>query len=229
MLPVLSKMNSIFEYIRDENGKPIGETRDKLAINPIHFTVTAKIDGTCCYIKDGQIFARQDVKKSIENAPPEWFPTAGLLPDKNGHLIGFRPLDQKRGDKWHLKAVFGDAARFLEYDKETKSFYYIMRQISDFNGKTCELVGPSVNANKHHLKKHAYIIHGSVEVDAPWRSHNKLKEWLESPEGIIYEGIVIHDIGNNALYKCHRGHLGGSHIWCGHPLPMKAEEELATS
>lgn len=23
------------------------------------------------------------------------------------------------------------------------------------------------------------------------------------PEGIIYEGIVIHDLGHNIVYKCH--------------------------
>lgn len=226
MLPVLSKVGPIFEYVRDENGRPTGETRDQLIINPTNFIVTAKMDGTCCLIKDGKIYARQDVKRNIANAPPEWFPTAGTEPDKGGHIIGFRPLELKRGDKFHIKALDetdNSKARFLEYDKEAKAFYYVTRNIADFNGKTCELVGPSVNGNKHKLNKHAYIIHGSVEVNAPWRSHLELKEWLASPEGIIYEGIVIHDLGHNIVYKCHRGHLGGSHIWEGHPLPMRPE------
>jgi hypothetical protein len=39
-----------------------------------------------------------------------------------------------------------------------------------------------------------------------------LKELTSSPEGIIYEGIIIHDLENNMLYKCYHGHLGGSHI-----------------
>jgi hypothetical protein len=64
--------------------------------------------------------------------------------------------------------------RFLEYDKEAKTYYYVTRLIADFNGKTCELVGPSVNGNKHELAKHAYIIHGSVEVNAPWQTHKDL-------------------------------------------------------
>lgn len=223
MLPVLGKIKCIFEYIRDENGHIDGRTYDKLAVNPTEYIVTAKMDGTCCYIKDGQIFARQDIKKSIANAPSDWFPTAGTEPDKGGHIIGFRPLDRKRGDKWHLMAFDENdksKARFLEYDTESNVYYYVIRSIADFNGKTCELVGPSVNGNKHKLEKHAYIIHGSVIVDAPWQSHNSLKEWLEG-EGIIYEGIVIHDFGNNELYKCHRGHLGDSYIWKGHPLPMR--------
>jgi hypothetical protein len=225
MLPVLGKVNCIFEYVRKENGcLDGGKTRDQLVAEPTDFTVTAKMDGTCCYIKDGQIFARLDVKKNIANAPSDWFPTAGTEPDRGGHIIGFRPLDRKKGDKWHLMAIDeqdSSKARFLEYDKDAKAYYYVTRSIADFNGKTCELVGPSVNGNKHELDKHAYIIHGCVELNAPWRSHKELKEWLNGPEGILYEGIVIHDFGNNTLYKCHRGHLGGSHIWAGHPLPMR--------
>ena len=73
-----------------------------------------------------------------------------------------------------------------------------------------ELVGPKVN--KHKLEFH--IIHGSVAVDAPW-SHKALKEWLAN-DGMLYEGIVIHDLGNSTLYKCH---LGG--LWKGAVLPMR--------
>ena len=223
MLPVLSKIGTIFEYVYDEKGRPNGKTLDKLIINPTNFKVTAKFDGTCCYIKDGQIFARQDVKKSIENAPKDWFPTSGTEPDKGGHIIGFRPLNVKKGDKWHFLAfdqMTKNRAIFLEFDKESKSFYYTTRNISDFNGYTAELVGPHVNGNKHRLDRHAFIIHGSVEVDVEWKSHFDIYEWFQN-EGIIYEGIVIHDFGNKQLYKCHRGHLGGSFIWAGHPLPIK--------
>jgi len=223
MLPVLSKIGTIFEYVYDEKGRPTGKTLDKLIINPTNFKVTAKFDGTCCYIKDGQIYARQDVKKSIQNAPKDWFPTAGTEPDKGGHIIGFRPLDVKKGDKWHFQAfdqMTKNRAIFLEFDKNSKSFYYTTRNISDFNGYTAELVGPHVNGNKHRLDRHAFIIHGSVEVDVEWKSHFDIYEWFQN-DGIIYEGIVIHDFGNKQLYKCHRGHLGGSFIWAGHPLPIK--------
>jgi hypothetical protein len=223
MLPVLGKINCIFEYVRKENGcLDGGKTLDKLVTEPTNYIVTAKMDGTCCYIKDGQIFARQDVKKDISNAPSDWFPTAGTEPDRGGHIIGFRPLDRKRGDKYHLMAINEDTSKalFLEYNEKTKTYHYVVHPIVDFNGKTCELVGPHVNGNKHHLDRHAYIIHGSVQVNASWKTHKELKEWMDGPEGILYEGIVIHDCGNNTLYKCHRGHLGGSYIWEGYPLPV---------
>lgn len=223
MLPVLSKINPIFEYVVDDKGRPSGITIDKLTISPTRFIVSAKFDGTCCYIKEGKIFARQDVKKSIANAPEDWFPTAGTEPDKGGHIIGFRPLNIKKGDKWHFMPILKDdntKARFLEYNPTTKKFKYVIRPIEDFNGKTVELVGPHVNGNKHQLDHHAYIVHGSVQVNSPWKTHSEIKKWLQE-DGIIYEGIVIHDIGNNKLYKCHIGHLGGSFIWEGHKLPME--------
>ena len=223
MLPVLSKTPPIFEYVRDERGRPTGETRDQLACNPTNYIITAKMDGTCCFIKDGAIYARQDVKKDIANAPPNWFPTAGTEPDRGGHIIGFRPLELKRGDKWHFQGLYSEdntKAVFLEYDSDKKDFYYTIRPISDFNGHTAELLGPSVNGNKHHLSRHCYSVHGSIVVDAPWQNHTTLKEWLDG-EGRIYEGIVIHDSDAQKLYKCHRGHLGGSHIWEGYPLPVR--------
>ena len=225
ILPVLSKIDPIFEYVYDDNGRPTGQTKDILAINltPFFTKTTAKFDGTCCYVKEGTIYARQDVKKHISNAPSGWFPTAGENPDKGGHIIGFRPLDIKKGDKWHFMPIMKDdtrKARFLEYNPETKKFKYMIRPIADFNGKTLELLGPHVNGNKHQLEHHAYIVHGSVEVNCNWKTHNSMKEWLNN-EGLIYEGIVLHDSGNNKLYKCHRGHLGGSFIWEGYKLPIE--------
>ena len=194
-VPVLGKIQSI----------------DEIKINPTLYTVTAKFDGTCCYIKDGKIFARQCVK---DNPPPGWYKTS-----ENG--IGFRPLC--RNDKFHLDPINGEDALFLEYDNETKSFYYVMRPIANFNGKTAELVGPKVNGNRHKLDLHAYIIHGSMLVDAPWNSKEALKEWMAN-EGRFYEGIVIHDLGNSTLYKCHRGHLGG--LWKGFPLPIRSYKKI---
>ena len=226
MIPVLGKVPCLFEYLRDEAGKPLGGTANVLAAQPsASAIVTAKLHGTCCYIKNGAIYARQDVRNDISKAPADWFPTAGGLPDRGGHIIGFRPLDRKRGDRWHLEAIHPEdpsLARFLEYDATSKKFFYVWRPIAEFNGKTAELVGPKINANAHGLEHHAYSIHGAVIVDAPWRTHAELRGWLDSEEGCIYEGIVIHDPETGKLFKCHRGHLGGDMHWKGgYPLPMR--------
>ena len=217
VVPVLGKIGTIFEGVRDETGRPTGATHDRLAISPKNPVVTAKFDGTCCYIKNGQIFARQDVKHDVSHAPAGWFQTAEK--DKGGHIIGFRPLD--RGDKWHFKPIDGPNCRFLEYDAEAKQFFYKVRPIADFDGHTAELVGPSVNGNKHKLMENAYVIHGSVVVDAPWQCRDGLAAWLAG-EGRIYEGVVVHDVEGGTLAKCHRGHLGGAQSWKGAvPLPMR--------
>lgn len=45
MLPVLSKIDCIFEYVYDERERPTGQTKDVLAINSTHFITTAKYGG----------------------------------------------------------------------------------------------------------------------------------------------------------------------------------------
>jgi hypothetical protein len=249
MLPVLSKVPCLFVYELDASGKPTGATRDALACEPVAPVVTAKMHGTCCYIRDGAIHARQDVRVHRDTdlspagiaafiaskAPPSWFPTAGTEPDKGGHIIGFRPLDPKKGDRWHLDAISTidpAFARFLDYDPVAKEFFYEWKKIEDYNGMTVELVGPKLNANPHHLGLHAYCVHGSVVLDAPWRTKKELRDWLDTGEGLQYEGIVIHDRGTGLLYKCHRGHLATAeeraanpesiNNWKGYPLRVRA-------
>lgn len=123
--------------------------------------------------------------------------------DANGHTIGFRPI--KASDKWHLSVLRdGGCALFIEPVSPLK-FRYVVKPLSEFEGKTAELVGPKINGNRHGLTSHALVIHGAIEVDAPWKSTGTLTDWLlEHP---IYEGIVIHNVKNRQLFKCHRGHL----------------------
>jgi hypothetical protein len=235
MIPVLGKVGAIFAYERDETGKPTGRCTPELAFTPSeNIRVTAKMDGTCCLIKDGQVFGRQDVRRDITKAPADWFPTNGTEPDRGGHIIGFRPVLKSNGTlndgsyKWHKDALdLQDPTRalFLEWDPTLQKYRYVTRSLSDFNGMTAELVGPKVNGNRHKLDRHAYIIHGSTEVDVNWKDFEALKEWLDSDDGKYYEGIVIHDLGSQRLYKAHRGHLGmiaSKNIvdWKGEVLPI---------
>jgi Family of unknown function (DUF5565) len=222
MIPILGKIGPIFAYIKDDTGRPTGLTADQLAINPTHYKVTAKLDGTCCYVKDGKVHARLDVK-SGKVAPEGWFSTSGDHPDDNGHLIGFRPLDAKK-DKWHVDALCRDdptKAVFLVYDQVTQEFRYETRALSEVEGRTLELLGPKVNGNKHKLARHAYAVHGDVVLnDCPWQSHGTLLGWLHSDENKCYEGIVLYDLDSNKAFKCHHGHLGED--WTGGALRFGA-------
>lgn len=235
MLPVLGKVRAIFAYERDETGKPTGRCTPELAFTPSdNIRVTAKMDGTCCYIQDGKMHGRLDVRNDITKAPADWFPTAGNEPDRSGHLIGFRPILKEDGTlttgdfKWHKEALDPTdptKALFLEWNPNVKAYKYVTHPLSDFNGMTAELVGPKVNTNRHKLQRHAYIIHGITAIDIQWQNFDAVKEWLAGDDGKFYEGIVIHDLGAQKLYKVHRGHLGmiaSKNIvdWKGCPLPI---------
>lgn len=215
MIPVVNKISSIFKYELDDNKNYTGKVLNELKCNPSNYNVTAKIDGTCCYIKDGKIHPRLDLKtdKQKKNKPKDWF----SLSEENfsNHMIGFRDLDIKK-DKWHLSAINDEKAMFIS--NKDNIYFYEERLISDFNNKSCELVGPKVNGNKHQLEKHAYIVHGDIVLDnVKWYDTNDLSEWLKN-DGKYYEGIVIHDFDNNIHYKCHREHLGLK--WNGFKLPV---------
>ena len=217
---VLDKIGCIFEYERDSlTGRPTGRALESLAFVPTsEAIVTAKLDGTCCLIRDGQMHARQDVKGDLSRAPKGWFPTGSAtdgVPDAGGHLIGFRPLNGN--DKWHNAALRSDnCALFLAYKESSPDgceralprFTFVVRPLSEFNGRTLELLGPKIDSNRHNLSEHAYAVHGSIPATGctQWQTHAGLRSWLESPLGSLYEGIVIHDAGR--MFKCHRGHLG---------------------
>ena len=89
-----------------------------------------------------------------------------------------------------------------------KSFC-IEHNLSDFENKTVELVGPKINGNKHGLVKNALIIHGAIDVSNSigdkWKTHETMIEWLKN-DGKQFEGVVIH-FSDGSCYKTHRGHV----------------------
>jgi hypothetical protein len=220
MNSVLGKISSIFEYVRDESGRPTGDTQNVISkdlqakLNSgMSYRVTAKVDGTCCWIHDGELWARQDIKKG-RTAPEGWVPTNGTEPDAGGHLIGFRPL--AAGDKWHRDALTDNSTSGLFIESNN----YVVRPLSDFENATVELVGPKINGNKHGLEKHALIVHGSIDVTESigdrWICHETMIEWLTT-DGAKYEGVVVH-MSDGSCYKTHRGHVKMNTLNWGVPL-----------
>jgi len=213
MNPVLGKISSVFEYVRDSNGKPTGDTQNVLSKelqdkldSGMSYKVTAKVDGTCCWIHNKELWARQDLKKG-RTAPEGWIPTAGNEPDAGGHLIGFRPLS--KGDVHHKNSLLSEEKALFIEQTSHGNCVYVERNLSDFENSTVELVGPKVNGNKHNLQKNALIVHGSIDVSNSiqdkWKTHETMREWL-SNDGKQYEGIVIH-MSDGSCYKTHRGHV----------------------
>lgn len=150
---------------------------------------TEKIDGTCCLIKDGQLYKRYDRKLNKSKArllkkdksyraktedykvPPAGWLAAELEPDHyTGHWPGWVPVGEGPEDRWHNEAfeIWG----------------------RDFPNGTYELIGPKVQGNPYKNSSHRLIPHGQhIFSIQPPRNFEGLREWFR--ENIV-EGIVWH-------------------------------------
>lgn len=100
---------------------------------------TRKIDGTCCMVRNGELFKRRELRKG-ETAPP-LFEIAGH-DDETGKTVGWMPVEPSSpGDKYHFEA-FGDG--------------------SSLPDGTYELVGPKVQGNPEMYEKHTLVAHASL-------------------------------------------------------------------
>eukprot|EP00916_Digyalum_oweni_P017905 GHVL01029585.1.p1 GENE.GHVL01029585.1~~GHVL01029585.1.p1 ORF type:complete len:166 (+),score=13.24 GHVL01029585.1:1144-1641(+) len=90
------------------------------------------------------------------------------------------------------------------------------RPLSELCGKTCELIGTSINGNPYGLGNkqqplHVLVVHGSLPVTCPSPLNGEaMHQWFEEEEpessNNRVEGVVWH-CPSGALYKLHRHHL----------------------
>lgn len=128
---------------------------------------TAKLDGTCCMIRAGNLYKRYDAKKGRQ--PPEGFEAAQEPDPITGHWPGWLLVGGGPDDRWHREALENEG-----------------RSLSD---GTYELVGPKIQGNPHLFPTHLLIKHGSITFSDVPRDFDGLKSWLL---GFEYEGIVWH-------------------------------------
>jgi hypothetical protein len=127
-------------------------------------TATRKWDGTCCLVKDGELFARYDAKHG--KTPPEGFIPAQDPDPKTGHWPGWIEVKDQAQYRWHKEAF-----------------------IDPLSDGTYELVGPKVNNNNDKFETHKLIQHGlECYPDCP-RTFNELKTWFVNRD---IEGVVWH-------------------------------------
>jgi hypothetical protein len=128
---------------------------------------TRKYDGTCCMIRDGELYARFDAKNGRK-------PPAGFIPTQDpdpitGHWPGWVRCDRSCNQwRWHFEA-FDSYALWPD--------------------GTYELCGPKINRNPEHYDKHTLVKHSETEQYYAPRTFTELKEWLD---GADIEGIVWH-------------------------------------
>lgn len=132
---------------------------------------TRKFDGTCCLIRDGRLFKRQELKRG-KQPPPHFEPSQEPDP-KTGAVPGWLPVGEGPEDQYHREA-WG---------------------LGLFDDGTYELCGPKVGGGGHDgvnpegFGTHVLVRHGSEHLpDAP-RSFDALREYLA---GRDIEGIVWH-------------------------------------
>lgn len=124
---------------------------------------TKKWDGTCCMVKDGQLFKRYDGSKG-KYLPPDFIVADGA----SSHWLGWRPVGIGPEDRWHNEA----------WAKQ-----------SDLQNGTYELIGPAVNKNPDNAQEHCFRRHGDVVCENVPRTYDGLKSYLDGQDT---EGLVFH-------------------------------------
>ncbi len=126
---------------------------------------TRKIDGTCCMVRGGKLYKRQEIKAGAATSVD--FEQADF--DKEtGKRVGWRPVGDGPEDRWHREAFSGQC------------------------DGTYELVGPKVQGNPDRHTAHLLIPH-TIEALAfaqqPPRDFDGLRDWLSGQD---IEGVVFH-------------------------------------
>lgn len=179
-----------------------------------------------------------NVAEDFKSVPETWIPAHRVkrvndqpLPDENGHIPGWVPVD--RGSKpycWHSSVVDYELGAALvlrptshnnqnnhnNHSQEEQQWSELELRAVPLNElleQTLELIGTNVNGNPYALgsKKHplhCLVPHGSLPVsEGPPLDFHKLKAWFQTrPEGRV-EGVVWH-CGDGTLLKLHRHHVG---------------------
>lgn len=130
---------------------------------------TQKFDGTCCMMRNGQLYKRYDAKHGKQ--PPEGFEAAQDPDPVTGHwpgwvLVGNGPEDKYYNEAWVNELRFGTL----------------------FDG-TYELCGPRINGNPEGHSVHVLKRHGSITLPDCPRDYDGLKAYLSEHD---IEGVVWH-------------------------------------
>ena len=148
---------------------------------------TVKIDGACCAIFGGKLFARYDAKigkGGKQKAVPENAIPCQDEPDPvTGHFPCWIPAeDGNPGQKW-LLAAFRNAP---EYG------LVLYRPDGTLIDHTYEAIGPHFQGNPYHLDRDVLVPHGlwkikELNTGKP-RAFEEIKDWLSShdEEGIVF-------------------------------------------
>lgn len=182
-----------------------------------------------------------NVAEDFKTVPETWIPAHGVkrlneqpLPDENGHIPGWVPVDtHSKQYCWHSAVVDYELGAALvlrptshnnqnnhnnhhhHHQGEQQWTELELRAVplNELLEQTLELIGTNVNGNPYALgsKKrplHCLVSHGALPVsEPPPLDLHRLRSWFQTrPEGRV-EGVVWH-CSDGTLLKLHRHHLG---------------------
>ena len=129
---------------------------------------TQKLDGTCCLVKDGKLFARFDYKAG-RKLPDGAIPCQEEPDAITGHFPHWVEVKDQPQYKWH-KVAFDNTDGLVD--------------------GTYELIGVHFQNNPEHVEQGDILVkHGSIVLDDVPRTFDGIKEYLRTHE---IEGIVFH-------------------------------------
>ena len=131
---------------------------------------TVKSDGTCCLIKDGELFKRREIKSG--KTVPDNF-TLVEHDEATGKSVGWVPVDlEAKEDRWHAEAWRNESDPYSPQDG------------------TYELVGPKIQGNPEHYVGHLLFSHEHAPQLTNFPTDLHGLELCLSPLDI--EGLVWH-------------------------------------
>ncbi|XP_074430771.1 RNA ligase 1-like [Larus michahellis] len=164
-----------------------------------------------------------NVEEDFRPVPDTWIPARDIefsngnpLPDENGHMPGWVPVEKNSKQYcWHSSVVNYEAeiALVLKHHAEPGLLEISPVPLSEILEQTLELIGTNINANPYGLgsKKqpvHLLVPHGAFEIkNPPVLKQNDIVSWFEGCSEGKVEGIVWH-CHDGCLIKLHRHHLG---------------------
>lgn len=160
---------------------------------------TVKIDGSCCYYKDGVWYKRYDAKKG-KKVPEGAIPCCDPDPI-TGHWPHWVKIDfDNPADKWFVAAIAN----------------HLYEPIDDC---TYEAVGPHFQGNPMDYKLDVMVRHGRILAHVR-RDFEGVKQWLENNEE---EGLVFWDANEDGTKMVPVCKIKRSDF--GLPWPVKRKEK----
>lgn len=198
----MRKMKTLFE--RTFIGHDVANTIDKVTegcewVLNGEGIATQKLDGTCCLIQNGKLFARFDYKQG-RKLPEGAIPCQDKPDEVTGHFPHWVEVKDQPQYKWH-KIAFEE-------------------QKDNLDNGTYELIGVHFQKNPEHVEQGDILVkHGSIVLSDVPRTYEGIKEYLRTHE---IEGIVFHR-GNGDMCKIKRTDFNFE--WNGKSVKQKFDNE----